>query len=74
MNIATIKRSTFPNAKADALQRRYDLQGRALIEDGISQDVAMSPANKGRWPVGSVYSPLLQAVYGPQRNRRSEQQ
>lgn len=71
MTVATIKRFTFPNERAERKRAEYEREGRELIADNISHEAHLSLANKGKWPQGSVWSYLLNAVYGPAKNRRS---
>jgi hypothetical protein len=70
MTIAAIKRTSFFNEKADMKRSEYEREGRQLLERDITQDACIALAKKGKFPASSVYSYLLQAVYGPAKPRR----
>jgi hypothetical protein len=70
MNIDHIKRRAFHNDRAESQRAEYEREGRQLLERDITQDACIALAKKGKFPASSVYSYLLQAVYGPAKPRR----
>jgi len=70
MTVSTIKRKAFHNDRAESKRSEYEREGRQLLERDITQDACIALAKKGKFPASSVYSYLLQAVYGPAKPRR----
>ena len=70
MTVSAIKRMAFFDKRADMKRSEYEREGRELLERDITQDACIALAKKGKFPASSVYSYLLQAVYGPAKPRR----
>lgn len=69
MSVDQIKRSSFPNERAEARRDQYHREGRVIIDTEVTHEAIMSGSKRGIYPEGSVWCFMTNEVYGPKPNR-----